>query len=68
MKKYEMANVNRKEFAGANIEYCARMYGESRPEYFKTNKMKYEPRYEEKYYTKTRKQDRKRKLDSRRWN
>lgn len=67
MKKYEMANVDREEFTGANVELCARVYGESRPEYYREDKKKYDPRYEEKYHTKTRKQDRKRKLDSRRW-
>ena len=55
MKRYEMANVDRKEFAGANIEFCARVYGESRPDYYRAEKVKYSPRYGEKYYTKARK-------------
>lgn len=55
MKRYEMANVDRKEFAGATIELTTRAYGESRPDYYRADKKKYEPRYEEKYYTKVRK-------------
>ena len=67
MKKYMMADVDREEFTVANIKLTARVYGEPRPTYYRADRRKYDPRYEEKYYTKTRKQDRKRKLDSRRW-
>ena len=67
MKKYMMADVGHEEFVEANSELYAHVYGQSRPVYYREDKKKYDPRYEEKYYTNARKQDRKRKLDSRRW-
>ena len=55
MKKYMMADVSREEFTVANDELYAHVYGQSRPDYYRADKKKYEPRYEEKYYTKVRK-------------
>lgn len=66
MKKYVMADVDRKEFAGANNELYVRVYGQSRLVYYREDKKKYDPRYEEKYYTNARKQARKNKME-RRW-
>lgn len=67
MKKYMMADVDREEFTVANIELTARVYGEPRPDYYRAEKVKYSPRYEEKYYTKARKAARAGK-EARRWN
>ena len=61
------ARRNREEFTVANIELTARVYGEPRPTYYRADRRKYDPRYEEKYYTKARKAARAGK-EARRWN
>ena len=66
MKRYEVVDVDREEFTEANVELYAHVYGQSRPVYYREDKKKYDPRYEEKYYTNARKQARKNKME-RRW-
>ena len=66
MKRYEVVDVGHEEFVEANVELYAHVYGQSRPVYYREDKKKYDPRYEEKYYTNARKQARKNKME-RRW-